>query len=133
MEEEKAPATESKMEDVDMEEDANVDEAVFNQGNDLIDESHEANFTCTHPQNKNSHIYYKCKGSDNKGLWEGDRRYNEFFKLYEKLEARWPGVPLPMLPPKKFNNKDIKFINERRFNLERFLKKISAYEFILNS
>jgi len=49
MEEEKAPATETKMEDVDMEEDANVDEAVFNQGNDLIDESHEANFTCTHP------------------------------------------------------------------------------------
>jgi len=38
-----------------------------------------------------------------------------------------------MLPPKKFNNKDIKFINERRFYLERFLKKLSQYDFILNS
>ena len=77
---------------------------------------------------------YKCKGADAKGLWEGDRRYNEFFKLYEKLEARWPGVPLPMLPPKKsIGNKDIKFINERRFYLERFLKKMSTYDFILNS
>jgi hypothetical protein len=27
----------------------------------------------------------------------------------------------------------IKLFNERRFYLERFLKKISAYEFILNS
>jgi hypothetical protein len=77
---------------------------------------------------------YKCKGSDSQGLWEGDRRYNEFFKLFEKLEARWPGIPLPLLPPKKsIGNKDIKFINERRFYLERFLKKMSAYDFILNS
>jgi sorting nexin-29 len=77
---------------------------------------------------------YKCKGTDFKGLWEGDRRYNEFFLLYVKLEGRWPGVPLPMLPPKKsMGNKDIKFINERRFYLERFLKKISTYDFILNS
>ena len=76
---------------------------------------------------------YKCKGSDKQGLWEGERRYNEFHKLFEKLESRWPGIPLPMLPPKKFSNKDIKFINERRFYLERFLKKLSQYDFILNS
>jgi hypothetical protein len=41
---------------------------------------------------------------------------------------------LPLLPPKKsIGNKDIKFINERRFYLERFLKKMSSYDFILNS
>jgi len=67
-------------------------------------------------------------------MWEGDRRYNEFHKLHEKLDQRWPGIPLPMLPPKKaIGNKDIKFINERRFYLERFLKKMSAFEYILNS
>ena len=50
MEEEKVAATTDKdMENVDMDDAANVDEAAFNQGNDLIDESHEANFTCTHP------------------------------------------------------------------------------------
>lgn len=131
--EEEAKTGEKEMENVDMADAGNVDEAVFNQGNELIEESVEANFTCTHPQNKSGHIVYKCKGSDKQGLWEGERRYNEFYKLYEKLEARWPGVPLPMLPPKKFSNKDIKFINERRFYLERFLKKLSQYDFILNS
>jgi len=38
------------------------------------------------------------------------------------------------LPPKKaIGNKDIKFINERRFYLERFLKKIANYPFLINS
>ena len=67
-------------------------------------------------------------------MWEGERRYNEFFKLREVLTQRWPGVPIPVLPPKKaIGNKEIRFINERRFYLERFLKKISHFPFILNS
>jgi hypothetical protein len=38
------------------------------------------------------------------------------------------------LPPKKsIGNKDIKFLNERRFYLERFLKKMSPYKFVLDS
>jgi len=38
------------------------------------------------------------------------------------------------LPPKKaIGNKDVKFINERRFYLERFLKKMSPFDFLLNS
>ena len=79
-------------------------------------------------------IVYKCKGVDQLGAWEGERRYNEFFKLHSVLEARWPGIPIPTLPPKKaIGNKDIKFINERRFYLERFLKKMASFEFILNS
>jgi hypothetical protein len=68
------------------------------------------------------------------GVWEGERRYNEFYKLYEKLEQRWPGIPIPCLPPKKaIGNKEIRFINERRFYLERFLKKLSSFEFLINS
>ena len=77
---------------------------------------------------------YSCKGVDSQGNWEGIRRYNEFFVLYGKLEARWPGIPIPCLPPKKaIGNKDVKFINERRFYLERFLKKMSPFEFLLDS
>jgi len=30
-------------------------------------------------------------------------------------------------------NKDLRFINERRFYLERFLKKISGLEFLVKS
>jgi hypothetical protein len=132
-EEQKVPA-EGDMDNVDVDDAANLDENVFNQNNDLIDDSSEQSFSCTHPQNKGGHIVYKCKGSDAQGMWEGDRRYNEFHKLHEKLEQRWPGIPLPLLPPKKaIGNKDIKFINERRFYLERFLKKMSAFEYILNS
>lgn len=54
--------------------------------------------------------------------------------LREKLEQRWPGIPIPTLPPKKaIGNKDIKFINERRFYLERFLKKMAPFQFLINS
>jgi len=50
------------------------------------------------------------------------------------LEQRWPGIPIPVLPPKKaIGNKEIKFINERRFYLERYLKKLSHYPYIINS
>jgi sorting nexin-1/2 len=83
---------------------------------------------------KSGHIVYTCKGVDEQGSWEGDRRFNEFFKLRAMLEQRWPGIPIPELPPKKaIGNKDIKFINERRFYLERFLKKMAAFPYILNS
>jgi hypothetical protein len=34
-------------------------------------------------------------------------------------------------PKKAIGNKDVKFINERRFYLERFLKKMSPFDFIL--
>ena len=77
---------------------------------------------------------YACKGTDSNGSWEGQRRFNEFYMLHQKLEKRWPGVPIPQLPPKKaVGNKDIKFINERRFYLERFLKKMAQFPFMLNS
>ena len=116
------------------EDDDNVDANVFNQGNDLVETVDEQRFTCTHPQDRGGSIVYKCKGMDSQGTWEGDRRYREFFKLREKLELRWPGIPFPQLPPKKaIGNKDIKFINERRFYLERFLKKMASFPFLINS
>mmetsp|Transcript_15382 Transcript_15382/g.26001 ORF Transcript_15382/g.26001 Transcript_15382/m.26001 type:complete len:422 (+) Transcript_15382:65-1330(+) len=111
-----------------------VDAKVFDQNNDLIQESHEAEFLCYNPSTKSGHTVYTCKGADEQGLWEGERRYNEFFKLHEKLLQGWPGIPVPSLPPKKaIGNKHQQFINERRFYLERFLKKVSAFNFVLNS
>ena len=124
---------ETKKEAPAKEEQEEVDEKVFSQATDLIETTSEMEFTCTNPQNKNGQVVYSCKGVDKDGSWEGDRRYNEFFKLHEKLETRWPGVPIPTLPPKALRNKDLKFLNERRFYLERFLKKMSAFPFITES
>ena len=111
---------------------------VFNQeqNNDLIDDATEQDFQCINPQNPpgQKHIVYTCKGVDSNGAWEGPRRFSEFYKLHEKLTIRWPGIPIPELPPKKsIGNKDIKFINERRFYLERFLKKMAQFPFMLES
>jgi hypothetical protein len=119
-------------------EEPEVDAAVYEKANDLVETTDEQKFTCSHPQDRGGHIVYKCKGYDAQGVWEGDRRYNEFWKLREKLELRWPGIPFPLLPPKNamkkaLGNKDLKFINERRFYLERFLKKMAGFGFIIDS
>lgn len=77
---------------------------------------------------------YVVKGRDNEGIWEAKRRFNEFYILYETLRKRWPGIILPLCPPKKaVGNKDIIFLQERRFYLERFMRKICVYDFIINS
>jgi hypothetical protein len=50
------------------------------------------------------------------------------------MSARWPGIFIPCIPPKKaVGNKDVKFIVERRYFLERFLKQISQFSFLVNS
>ncbi len=100
----------------------------------LQEDNRESEFKVINPQNAGGHIKYTCKGVDSAGAWEGQRRYNEFLILHGKLSQRWPGIPIPTIPPKKaIGNKDLKFINERRFYLERFLKKMSAYDFMLES
>ena len=62
---------------------------------------HYSNFTVKNPQNVGGHIAYEVKGEDKTGKFEGLRRYNEFYALREKLTARWPGIYIPMIPPKK--------------------------------
>lgn len=112
----------------------NMDENVFKQDTELLGVAADQKFRCINPQNKGGHISYNCYGVDKQGEWEGLRRYREFHKLHEELVKRWPGVPVPQIPPKKnIGNKDVKFINERRFYLERFMKKMASYPFILNS
>lgn len=73
-------------------------------------------------------------GFDNDGKFSGSRRYNDFFMLREALTSRWPGIYFPPIPPKKpVGNKTTKFIEDRRFFLERFLRKIANHDFILIS
>lgn len=85
------------------------------------------------PQDFHGHIVYVVRGADQQGQWECKRRYNEFYLLQECLAKRWPGLVLPQVPPKKaIGNKDIVFLQERRFYLERFVRKLSAFDFIIN-
>lgn len=71
-------------------------------------------------------------GKDCSGVpFQGNRRYNEFYQLRELLRQSWPGIYIPNIPSKKFvGNKDVKFILERRFFLERFWLQLSRYEYL---
>lgn len=74
------------------------------------------------------------RGTDLQGAWDCKRRYNEFYLLHQALTNRWPGIVLPLVPPKQaMGNKDKVFLQERRFYLERFLRKLARYDFIVNS
>ena len=45
----------------------------------------------------------------------------------------WPGIYIPHIPPKKaVGNKDIEFVIERMYFLERFTMKISQIEYLRN-
>lgn len=69
------------------------------------------------------HITY-CVRDSNYGPMV-DRRYSDFIWLVERLEANYPGVIIPPLPPKnalgRFNES---FIESRRIALERFMNKV---------
>ena len=104
------------------------------QESDLFTEAKALEFSVRDPQDFHGHIVYVVKGRDNEGPWECKRRFNEFYILYDTLRKRWPGIILPLCPPKKaVGNKDIIFLQERRFYLERFMRKICVYDFIINS
>mmetsp|Transcript_1850 Transcript_1850/g.2803 ORF Transcript_1850/g.2803 Transcript_1850/m.2803 type:complete len:145 (+) Transcript_1850:48-482(+) len=100
---------------------------------DLFADQRSLEFSVRDPQDMGGHIVYVVKGKDSSGEFEVKRRYNEFFLLQDCLQKRWPGILLPQVPPKKaMGNKDIVFLQERRFYLERFLRKLCAFEFIID-
>jgi sorting nexin-1/2 len=54
--------------------------------------------------------------------------------LREALAVKWPGVYIPAIPEKKLmGNKDDKFVEERRSLLERFMKEIAKFDFLVES
>ena len=73
--------------------------------------NYEFEFYVRNPQDNGGHIAYDTKGKDRQGSWEGKRRYNDFYNLWETLCKRFPGIPIPIVPPKKaIGNKDLTFI-----------------------
>ena len=82
---------------------------------------------------KDKYVVYKTKGIDAYGkTYESNRRYNEFYQLRQLMRQSWPGLYVPFVPGKKIiGNKDVKFIIERRYFLERFFMQMSRYDYLL--
>lgn len=82
----------------------------------------------------NSYIAYDIEGKDHLGPFNAQRRYNNFFELRNSLCQNWPGVYIPNVPPKKaMGNKDIEFVVERRYYLERFFMQVADIEHLRTS
>jgi sorting nexin-1/2 len=82
---------------------------------------------------KDKYVVYLTRGVDrNNYKWEANRRYNEFFALKEAFSRSWPGIYIPYMPSKKIiGNRDVKFIIERRYFLERFYMQMSRYDYLI--
>ena len=94
----------------------------------------EFNFRVSNPEDSGSSIVYQAKGVEKQGACEGKRRYSDFLNLYEALLKRWAGCPIPFMPEKKvICAKDIQFLQDRTFYLQRFLRKCARFEFIIES
>ena len=79
------------------------------------------------------HVTYTVKGKDSIGSFECSRRYNDFFHLRNALVNRWPGTFVPKIPTKSSRKKDEKFIENRRYFLDRFMRKLEKQPHLLNS
>lgn len=115
-------------------EEVEVAPEAFEQNSGLLMNDIEYDFSVKNPQDFGGHIVYDVKGKDKQGPWEGKRRYSEFFELYSALVKRWPGVPIPGIPPKKaIGNKDLTFVQDRTYYLQRFMRKTARFTFIIES
>lgn len=79
-----------------------------------------------------SFISYTLNGTDI--TEQTNRRYSDFYSLYEKLLQRWPGVYVPRIPPKQITgNMDRKNIKTRMRLLNRFCLNLSSIDYLYNS
>lgn len=66
-------------------------------------------------------VYVRIKDDE----WNIYRRYTEFRSLHQKLQSKYPHVRTFHFPPKKaIGNKDEKFVEERRKQLQIYLRNV---------
>ncbi|XP_014385262.1 PREDICTED: sorting nexin-29-like [Myotis brandtii] len=66
-------------------------------------------------------VYIRIKDDE----WNVYRRYTEFRSLHHKLQNKYPQVRAYNFPPKKaIGNKDAKFVEERRKQLQSYLRSV---------
>ncbi|CDW91301.1 px domain containing protein [Stylonychia lemnae] len=91
-------------------------------------------FTVQNPTKIGGHIKYAVTGVDGEGDFEDVRRFSQFFALKNALQQRWPGIYIPALPEKKLvGNNEVKFVEERRNLLERFMKELAKCDYLIHS
>ena len=106
--------------------------------------SAEQSFNVKDPVAVGSVIKYTVTGVDSQGQFQTQRRYNEFETLRRVLTDRWPGCYIPAIPEKVTvsinvdkmsiqGNKDAAFVEERRSLLERLIREISQFDFLVES
>lgn len=115
---------------------------------DVEQDPRVAAFQVKNPIKMHGHVRYLICGVDSMGPFEDSRRFKEFFSLRKCLVERWPGIYIPAIPEKKFmsvevnkdprkwavqDNFDAKFVVERTLLLEKFIKEIAKYEFLVES
>ena len=72
-----------------------------------------------------NYVNYELEGKIKKKYFTLYRRYSEFAAYRKLLRSNWPGVFIPVLPPKKtYGNLDDTFILIRRKFLQYFCNKI---------
>ncbi|XP_063790412.1 sorting nexin-29 isoform X2 [Pseudophryne corroboree] len=66
-------------------------------------------------------VYIRIKDEE----WNIYRRYAEFRSLHHKLQSKYPHIRTFHFPPKKaIGNKDAKFVEERRKQLQNYLRNV---------
>lgn len=91
-------------------------------------------FTVLNPVKIGGNVKYTVSGVDDEGEFSEVRRYREFNALAQVLRTRWPGCYIPSIPEKKMLNQNNEtFVEERRSLLERFMKEIAKYDYIVFS
>mmetsp|Transcript_23403 Transcript_23403/g.17821 ORF Transcript_23403/g.17821 Transcript_23403/m.17821 type:complete len:180 (+) Transcript_23403:587-1126(+) len=96
-------------------------------------------FSVTNPVKMSGHVKYLVNGEDDEGDFEQSRRFREFYALRQVLIMRWPGIYVPSIPEKHLNlpvptkSNDEEFIEERRSLLERFMKELSRFDYLVYS
>lgn len=114
--------------------DYNEAKALVKDDEEDVEDPRSQKFSVSDPQKVQGHIKYTIVGEDSDGAFEVVRRYREFFSLRNILVQRWPGVYIPAIPEKKaFGNKEDGFVEERRNLLERFLKELAKYDYLVKS
>jgi len=79
------------------------------------------------------HHIFKVMGRDNNGEFEIFRRYKEFLTFRDVLSTRWPGLYIPPMPPKKVGSTEKKFVEERMYFLDRFMKEVAILPYLYES
>ena len=110
------------------------DDSIMEAGEEEPEDPRVQKFTVTNPSKTSGHVKYTVTGIDDEGEFKENRRFREFHALSIVLRTRWPGCYIPAIPEKKLmNNNDAQFIEDRRQLLERFVKEIAKFDYIVFS